>query len=338
MDISRLSKIGGTAGLQDLVGLAEANRMASLGTTAKLQNFMGLKAAAEANRMASLGTTAKLQSLMGLKAAAEANRVASLGTTAKLQSLIGLKAAAEANRMASLGTTAKLQSLMGLKAAVEANREASLGVSSKLFSAFDKNVLASLVGHNFDKIETLQDRQLLEPITNLADVPYDENIIVNNEQQYYKSVANVDIAKEITDSRSFSELSEAAKKLVLYVITTILIPTLIMLYSVENSETNKILNNILAEIKTKNDVAKIAKHPPVSKVYLKDIRIVNTYHLNLRSAPAMKSIILETLSLGQRLTILDNSNRSWLYVLVEVEGSENTIEGWVSRRYTSYFK
>jgi len=50
----------------------------------------------------------------------------------------------------------------------------------------------------------------------------------------------------------------------------------------------------------------------------------------------MKSEIITSLPIGSLVEVLDSSNRSWLLVEVEVNGELE--QGWVFRRYTTYFK
>ena len=50
----------------------------------------------------------------------------------------------------------------------------------------------------------------------------------------------------------------------------------------------------------------------------------------------MKSEIITILPVGTLVEIIDKSDRSWLLVEVEIDGVLE--QGWISRRYTAYFK
>ena len=50
----------------------------------------------------------------------------------------------------------------------------------------------------------------------------------------------------------------------------------------------------------------------------------------------MKSEIITALPIGSLVEVIDKSHRSWLLVEVEIDGVLE--QGWVSRRYTAYFK
>jgi hypothetical protein len=50
----------------------------------------------------------------------------------------------------------------------------------------------------------------------------------------------------------------------------------------------------------------------------------------------MKSDIIVQLDTGTLVEVLDKSNRTWL--LIEITDGDEIIQGWISRRYTVYFK
>lgn len=65
---------------------------------------------------------------------------------------------------------------------------------------------------------------------------------------------------------------------------------------------------------------------------LKNFRLVTRDSVHLRAGPSESTAILEILPMNTLLLITDKSNRQWLAVEVEYNGE--TIQGWVSRRYT----
>lgn len=50
----------------------------------------------------------------------------------------------------------------------------------------------------------------------------------------------------------------------------------------------------------------------------------------------MSSTIVDTIPIGTIIRVIDKSNKTWL--LVEVEIDDELEQGWVLRRYTTYFK
>lgn len=50
----------------------------------------------------------------------------------------------------------------------------------------------------------------------------------------------------------------------------------------------------------------------------------------------MKSKIITELPIGTLVEIIDKTNRSWLFVEVELDGEYK--QGWISQRLTIYFK
>tara|TARA_R100001039_G_C1781180_1_gene67694 strand:- start:276 stop:590 length:315 start_codon:yes stop_codon:yes gene_type:complete len=69
---------------------------------------------------------------------------------------------------------------------------------------------------------------------------------------------------------------------------------------------------------------------------LKGFRVITANALNFRGGPGMKSEIITILPVGTLVEIIDKSDRSWLLVEVEIDGVLE--QGWISRRYTAYFK
>ena len=94
----------------------------------------------------------------------------------------------------------------------------------------------------------------------------------------------------------------------------------------------------LQENKTPAEVRSYIRNPvhEVNKEQLKGYRVVTGSSVHLRKEPAMKSEIITKLPLGKLIKVLNKSNRSWLHVEVDIE--EKMFVGWISRRYTTYFK
>ncbi len=69
---------------------------------------------------------------------------------------------------------------------------------------------------------------------------------------------------------------------------------------------------------------------------LKDYRVTIPKSLNIRFKPSIKSKIITVLQPGALVYVIDKSNRSWLFVEIDIDG--DLIQGWVARRYTAYFR
>jgi len=69
---------------------------------------------------------------------------------------------------------------------------------------------------------------------------------------------------------------------------------------------------------------------------LTGFRVTTANSLKLRKSPNMSAETIDYLPLGTLAEVIDRSNRSWLFVEVELDGE--LTQGWVSRKYTAYFK
>jgi len=149
---------------------------------------------------------------------------------------------------------------------------------------------------------------------------------------------NSSIEKELKTTKNFHHLSSASQVIVIFIAKNFIIPILVAFYVADQTSNEEKLDELLSEARTIKEVLKVAKSPPISvnKQSLKDYRLVKSYQLNVREEPQMKSKIVGLLSLGDKVFVIDSSNRSWLLVSYKVNGKIK--EGWVSRRYTVPFR
>ena len=149
----------------------------------------------------------------------------------------------------------------------------------------------------------------------------------------------LEIQRELEGNRDYKALSERAQVFLLYVYHYYLLPILIncMIVPMIIAHTQKVQTE-LQENKTPAEVRSYVRNPVhgVNKELLKGYRVVTGSNVHLRKEPTMKSEIITKLPLGKLIKVLNKSNRSWLHVEVDIE--EEIFVGWISRRYTTYFK
>lgn len=149
---------------------------------------------------------------------------------------------------------------------------------------------------------------------------------------------DVQISKELVTVSDFNALSDRTKDLISYFYHFYLLPfTLSILAAIImiDVETAK---NELVEKKSASEVRKFARSSSefVNATSLNGYRVTKADNLNFRVKPGMKTHIITTLPIGTLVEVIDKSNRAWLFVEVEIEGELQ--RGYVSRRYTVYFK
>ena len=79
-----------------------------------------------------------------------------------------------------------------------------------------------------------------------------------------------------------------------------------------------------------------SSHLVVNRQTLKGYRVTTVNTLNFRDDFGMDSTIMDTIPIGTIMRVIDKSNKTWLLVEVEVDGELE--QGWVLRRYTTYFR
>ena len=136
---------------------------------------------------------------------------------------------------------------------------------------------------------------------------------------------------------NLSPLPDYLKVITLYLYQKIIEPFAVSysaahLYSVNQAKKG------LKEVKTKSNVKSFTRksHTSFNRSLLKGYRVTIFESLELKDSPNIDACIIDTLSIGTLLKVLDKSNKTWL--LVEVEIDRELEQGWVLRRYTTYFK
>ena len=161
------------------------------------------------------------------------------------------------------------------------------------------------------------------------DLPADQDIDQSIQEE---------IQKELAGNSDYNSLSKRAQLLLSYIYHKYFLPIILsLLTSIIWQQAQKVQIS-LQEKETPAEIKSYTRKPipGINKNLLKGYRVVTGADVHLRRDPSMKSDIITTLPRGQLLEVLDKSNRSWIFVKVEIE--EETFAGWISRRYTTYFK
>jgi uncharacterized protein YgiM (DUF1202 family) len=146
------------------------------------------------------------------------------------------------------------------------------------------------------------------------------------------------IRVEISSQTDFNALSEKTKSILLYLYHYYFLPVFLSFLSAYMMANAVEARKELESISTPAEVRQFTRAPNhnFDLSSLKGFRVTTVQSLNLRETPSLKSEIITTLPIGSLVEVIDKSQRSWLLVEVEIEGELE--QGWVSRRYTAYFK
>lgn len=205
--------------------------------------------------------------------------------------------------------------------------------------------ITSKITEAFKQYEKFSRLESFKAISRLNDFQFEEIISTNLTQEDIASFSekpiseiDSDLSDEIKSGDDFSLYSDKAKKLLvcfyhIYLLQFLLgiasgLATYYILQAQEESKT----------LTTQQEVRAFIRSPPATfdRNSLKGHRFTMVGNLNFRENPSMDSNSIEMLPIGTIVKIIDKSNRSWLLVEVEIDGELE--QGWVLRRYTTYFK
>ena len=202
-----------------------------------------------------------------------------------------------------------------------------------------------------ESLKGIENSVAMQALKGLRNTPFDEAILACTFANLgYESgpsgnaefVADEEIINELVaalgKALDFNLLSERAKAILLHLYQYYLVPFFIGCLTTIYMTHVTAAQNAMQKAGTPTEVKALARKGPhgINKEMLKGYRVVTAASLQFRVHPSMKSEILMALPLGQLLEVLNDSKRSWLHVQVEIEGE--ILDGWVLRRYTTYFK
>lgn len=149
---------------------------------------------------------------------------------------------------------------------------------------------------------------------------------------------DAEVSVEISSVTDFNALSEKTKSILLYLYHTYFLPIFLSCLSTYVMTNAVEARKEAAAITTPSEARAFVKEPNENfdRAALKGFRVITANALNFRENPGKKSKIITTLPVGTVVEVIDKSDRSWLLVEVEIDGILE--QGWISRRYTAYFK
>lgn len=149
---------------------------------------------------------------------------------------------------------------------------------------------------------------------------------------------DAEVIGEISSETDFNALSAKTKSILLYLYHTYFLPVLLSCLSAYVMTHAIEARKQAIAVTTPSEARAFVKEPNKNfdRTALIGFRVTTANNLNFREHPGMKSEIITTLPVGTLVEIIDKSNRSWLLVEVEIDGVLE--QGWISRRYTAYFK
>ena len=162
-----------------------------------------------------------------------------------------------------------------------------------------------------------------------------------NSESVNEEILEIDseLNDEVSSATDFNQLSEKSKRILSYIFHIYILPMLFLALGVCISALyGDELRMALESVSTSSEVRSFTRNAKIKfdRVALASFRVTTANSLKLRKSPNMSAETIDFLPLGTLVEVIERSNRSWLFVEVEMDGE--FIQGWVSRKYTVYFK
>ncbi|MEO3677409.1 SH3 domain-containing protein [Rheinheimera sp. FR7-31] len=305
----------------------------------------------ETARLASLAFN-ESELMRSARIAADSSRLASLAFH-ESDAMKSIRQLTESSRLAML-TLQESDAMSSFKAVAESVRLSSIafqqsGVAKQLQNFAKTSQLASIAlqqSEAFMQISQISNLASFKALASLDNSPFPQNAVltftteISSTDIIDESLKELDtqISAEIYSQKDFNALSDKTKCILLYLYHNYFLPILLgclAAYIMANAEEAR---KELESISTPSEVRQFTRAPNHSfdRSSLKRFRVTTAQSLNFREGPSMRSEIITVLPIGSLVEVIDKSNRSWLLVEVEIDGTLE--QGWVSRRYTAYFK
>ena len=243
------------------------------------------------------------------------------------------------------------QAMKSLRSVIDSSRLASIAFQeSELAKQLSRtSQLASIAieqSEAFSKMAQLNNLASFKALASLNNSPFTNLItpdhfpVENTEEVPDEYILEIDaeISKEVSIETDFNDLSDNTKSILTYLYHYYFLPILLSClsaYMMNNAlEAQKELEAISSPAEVKSFVR--SDNGKFDRLALKGYRVTTARSLNFRAESSMKSEIITTLPIGTLVEVVDKSHRSWILVEVEIDGELE--QGWISRRYTAYFK
>lgn len=316
-----------TEAMRTIRKLSETTRLASLAFN-ESELMKSARIAADSSRLASLAFKDS-DAMKSIRQLTESSQLATLALQ-ESDALRSFKAVAESTRLSSL-----------------AFQQSETAKKSQYFSKTSQ--LASIAlqqSEAFKQISQISNLASFKALANLDNSPFPEYAAlafaseVGCAGSIDESLKEIDaqIGEEISSQTDFNALSDKNKSILLYLYHYYFLPILLSCLSAYMMANAVEARKELESVSTPAEVRQFTRvsNRNFDRSSLKGFRITTVKSLNFRETPSMKSEIITTLPIGSLVEVIEKSHRSWLLIEVEIDGSLE--QGWVSRRYTAYFK
>ncbi|WP_447957405.1 SH3 domain-containing protein [Vreelandella sp. EE7] len=282
----------------------------------------------------------------------ESNNLASLAFN-ESELMKSARMVTESSNLASLALR-ESDAMRSIRELTESSRFAALALQEsetlKLFRSIAGSTRLSAIAFQqseaFKHISQLRNLASFKALSNLDNSPFFESsaLAFSPEMEFSEAIdeslieIDAEISEEVSSVTDFNALSENTKRVLLYLYHTYFIPVVLSCLATYVMTNAIEARKETAAITTPSEAKAFVRESTETfdRAALKGFRVITANTLKFRGSPGVKSEIVTTLPVGTLVEVIDKSDRSWLLVEVEIDGVLE--QGWISRRYTAYFK
>ncbi|MDO5667402.1 MAG: SH3 domain-containing protein, partial [Alcaligenaceae bacterium] len=209
---------------------------------------------------------------------------------------------------------------------------------------FDQNDAYSQLIENIESLSKLYKFEAFNSIGSLRNSPLNRfSELVESTFTHSKDIYNIhklvdDINTEIAQTDDFEKLPATVQNKIFHFLNCVFLTICLNLFSSFLYEQIISLAKVLQPLTQSSEIKSFARNASAhyDRDLLSSFRVIIGKNVNLRASPSMSSDVILQLNIGTLVEVLDKSDRAWL--LVEISDGDDIIQGWVARRYTTYFK
>ena len=305
----------------------------------------------ESTKLASLAFS-ESELMKSARMVAESSKLASLALR-ESDAMRSIRELTESSRFAALAFQ-ESEALKSFRSIVEPTRLSAIAfqqseTAKQLQNLAESSQLASIAlkqAEAFKNISQINNLASFKALSSLENSPFFKSsaLAFSPEMAFSEALdeslieIDAEVSEEISSVTDFNALSERTKNILIYLYHTYVLPVFLSCLSAYVMTNAIEARKETVAITTPSEAKAFVKEPNgnFDRAALKGFRVITANTLNFRENPGMKSEIITTLPVGTLVEVIDKSNRSWLLVEVEIDG--NLEQGWISRRYTAYFK
>ena len=203
----------------------------------------------------------------------------------------------------------------------------------------------SVFSSTYKNISDISASSTIRALFELENSPFKSALSIIDLQKHEASINGIDLDNNNIQAQStldevedFNLLTPETQKLLYHLYHAYILPILLGIITTFIYEHYIATQNDFKNTNSPREVKSLSRKSDgaLNKNILINYRAITANNLRVREESSMKSKVITTLPLGTLVEVLDKSNRTWLFI--EVELGNELYRGYINRKYTTSFK